>query len=154
MSTARATKPAQQQCWDETTFFEHAAQHRPAAELRLMRQLVDYAEATGGRLIWRRGGLPGASVWYEIGGELTAVYGLSAGDASTPASVFLYLADLPAILGHDHLARVRAELEPVRAGDAVWMTRLLLLGDLAKAAAGAESLLKLITRITGGPRRP
>lgn len=142
---------APKQSWDAATFFEHAAHHRPATELDLLRKLVDRATATGGRVIWRRRGLPGASVWYDIVGELIAVFGFSAGDVSTPAHVLLYLESLPSLLLADQLARVRAELHPTNAGEQVWMTRLVLLSDLTTKPDEADSLFRLISVIVGQP---
>lgn len=126
--------------------------HRSVAELHLLRHLVNHANATDGRIIWRRGGLPGASVWYDIGGRLTAVYGFSAGDASTPSHVLLYLGELPALLSPEQLALVRAELHDTNADQECWTTRLFVLADLT--AESAESILRLITTITDRATQP
>lgn len=99
--------------------------------------------------MWRRGGLPGGSVWYDVGGELIAVFGFSAGDVSTPAHVMLYLESLPTLLIPDQVARVRAELDPTDSGEAVWTTRLVPLTDLTTKPDAADSLFKLISAIVG-----
>lgn len=146
------TAPISKQPWDEDAFFEHAAMHRSVAELAQLQSLVSHANSTGGRLNWRRGGLPGASVWYRIGGRSTAVYGFSAGDASTPSHVLLYLSELPELLSPEQLALVRAELHDTNADQECWTTRLFVLADLATESA--ESILRLITTIIDRATQP
>lgn len=101
------------QTWDRDSFFSAAQGRCSAAEVALMRRLVEDAETRGLKVNWGRGVTPGASGWYPVGGQPTGVWVLNANNESstTRAYLVLYLADLLPKLGGERIERAARMLE-------------------------------------------
>ncbi|MGY1665900.1 hypothetical protein [Geodermatophilus sp. SYSU D00696] len=105
------------QLWDRDSFLTAAVGRCPAAEVALMRRLIEDVESRGLKINPGRGATPGLSGWYVIGGQPTGVWVLNANNDSpkTRSYVVLYLADLLPRLGADRLERVARILERIPA---------------------------------------
>lgn len=101
------------QLWDRDSFLTAAQGRCSAAEVDLMRRLVEDVEHRGVKVNWGRGVTPGAAGWYRVAGQPTGVWVLNANNESptTRAYLMLYLADLLPKLGAERLERAAQMLE-------------------------------------------
>lgn len=93
---ARTTKARTGTQWTEEQFLGAATARCTAAEVALMRRLLDHVKNHGRRFSWGRGITPGVAGWYSINGRDTGAWVLNANSESPSSRAYLvfYLADV------------------------------------------------------------
>jgi hypothetical protein len=114
-ATAVAAKTGGGQQWDRTTFLAAATARCSAAEVDLMRRLLDDVDTRGSRLSWGKGVTPGVAGWYPLAGQPTGVWVLNANNENptTRAYLVFYLADVAKRLGADRVERAARILRTI-----------------------------------------